>query len=448
MSPQRARSIFIVIVVSIIGVWGLFSVSTSKMAILAANATEVEFLTFHHSPMGLTLSYPADWKLETHDMLPLPPTPEHLPEGFQRDVITEGDMTFSNHIDMYAPSYQENPSDQFQIFINFRRISEKDDLLSIIELENVASRSEWPIKESPVISITKQTQAGIDDKYVVSIAGQFGNGETIWIAKDGLIFGIGTGSKNPEVITMMHKIVATFQFDGTTPQLFEKYKEYTTDGDSLRWSIEMSTPKPGPECSIVCRDAQAAALTFGVSMPTSETVAEEIPQQVISPLEPVKSTEPSSNKHEILTYRGATNYVGTREYEMDYDPTRWQLIEVPENTPRSTYEIQRLQNREDTNCMIDLYGGPIGVEITERIELAGRKWILAEFLALIDQTKDLRVPIIMYITNATDPVAGEIGYFLAILLPTQEDSQAKQQCRQQAEEVIATFRIVDSVRKN
>lgn len=165
-----------------------------------------------------------------------------------------------------------------------------------------------------------------------------------------------------------------------------------------------------------------------VATPTDEIIVQETPQ--------------------LLTYRGATGYSATLEYEVDYDPIHWQLIEVPENTPQTPYETQRLQNLKNIDCMIDLFGGPIGVEITEQIELAGREWKLAEFLAQIDQSVQLKVPIIMYITHATDPVAGEISYFLTILLPTQDDPLAKQQCQQQAEEVIATFRIVDSVRTN
>lgn len=145
----------------------------------------------------------------------------------------------------------------------------------------------------------------------------------------------------------------------------------------------------------------------------------------------------------MLTFRGATGYIETREYEVDYDPAWWQLIDDPSSNPHPLYE-KRLQNRLDVGCSIGLLSGPRQLTITDRIELAGREWRLAAMDAIVDQTQ---TPIIEYSTDATDPTAGLISYFFTVFLPSSDDPQSQKHCRQQAETVIDTFRIVDSIRQ-
>jgi len=214
-----------------------------------------DLLSFHHPPFGLTLAYPADWRLETLDSVKLPPTPEYLPPGYSAQEDTEGYQTIRNRITLYPPSFAKNPNDAVSIFINFYRISPSGDLSTVVALQNQLDHAGFP-PDATKITVAQQTIAGVDDSVVVSYKDQLAQSETIWLAKDGLIYGVSTFSANSTIIAMLHKIVATIQFDGTTKALYEKYQKYlaNADADALRKSIEATKPKPPLDCDIVCRD--------------------------------------------------------------------------------------------------------------------------------------------------------------------------------------------------
>ena len=57
------------------------------------------------------------------------------------------------------------------------------------------------------------------------------------------------------------------------------------------------------------------------------------------------------------------------------------------------------------------------------------------------------MPIIDYITDAMDPVEGDIAYFFTVFVPAPGELTNKSQCEQQAEAVIQTLRILDSIQQ-
>jgi len=178
--------------------------------------------------------------------------------------------------------------------------------------------------------------------------------------------------------------------------------------------------------------------------PAKEMAGRAPPQQPASPLPsepPAAATKPLSS---TLTYRGEAAYPGARPYEINYEATQWQLIEDFDANPLTPHD-SRLQNQLNSLCFIALYGGPIEVNITGSTELTGRKWLLATQLAWVERTAKTEVPIIIYLTDATDPVMGPIGYFFTVILPSSEQEAIKSPCQQAAEQVIATFRIVDAL---
>lgn len=152
------------------------------------------------------------------------------------------------------------------------------------------------------------------------------------------------------------------------------------------------------------------------------------------------------NSSRLLTYRGATGYTGTREYAIDYDTEQWQLLYDYEPNFNSIYD-NSLQNRQDPRCYIVLYGGPMQMKMTGSTELAGRRWNLAAFEGVVDTKPPKKLSFITYITFANDPVGGNISYYLTVYLPVVDDPAVKSHCQQQAEAVISTFRILDSVQK-
>jgi len=140
----------------------------------------------------------------------------------------------------------------------------------------------------------------------------------------------------------------------------------------------------------------------------------------------------------------STAYPETLPYEVDYDPALWQLIEDFDNNPQTLHD-ERLQFSQDTNCSIALFGGPMERIYIGSVELAGRRWALAPRSVTIekDETKS-QLSFLVYTTDAVDPVAGNIAYFLMIYLPMPHDPAQKSICQKQAEAVISTFRIVDA----
>ena len=167
-------------------------------------------------------------------------------------------------------------------------------------------------------------------------------------------------------------------------------------------------------------------------------------QTPLSPLPLETPTEQPTSATGLLTYHGVTSYVGTREYEIDYAAALWQLIDSPYPLGGNLYERQRLQNRQNPDCLIGLFGGPMERYITGQAEIGGRHWLLSARSVTIDQTKQTQVAVVEYFTNVQDPVDGQVGYFLAVYLPLPSDLNGKSQCQQQAEVVFSTFRIGDS----
>ncbi|MCX6048354.1 MAG: M23 family metallopeptidase [Chloroflexi bacterium] len=220
------------------------------------------FTSFHHPPMGLTLSYPADWALDTLDTSPPAPTPEYLPPGYDPKSDEEGTLTFGNRIILSSPHVKEHPQDTILIGINSVRISPNGDLATIVALQSELERIDSPLGESVPTTITKQTMEGIDDIIVVSAKSQYGQSEAIWLAKDGLTFVVATASTDPAFIAMMHQIFATFQFDGTTPELAKKYEKYTVDADALRIALERwkTQTEPSPTGQPPTSTVQSSAI--------------------------------------------------------------------------------------------------------------------------------------------------------------------------------------------
>ncbi|MCX6048353.1 MAG: hypothetical protein NT075_24895 [Chloroflexi bacterium] len=179
-------------------------------------------------------------------------------------------------------------------------------------------------------------------------------------------------------------------------------------------------------------------------MPAKEMAGRATPQQPASPLpneQPAAATNPISS---TLTYRGETGYALARQYAVDYAAAQWQLIKDYDANPGTDHD-ERLQNRQEPACWMALFGGPMEMDITGQIELAGRKWLLSVGLGRIDQRIEKLVPVVVYMTAADDPLAGPIAYFLAVYLPPSEQPDRKSPCQQAAEQVIATFRIVDAI---
>lgn len=181
-------------------------------------------------------------------------------------------------------------------------------------------------------------------------------------------------------------------------------------------------------------------------MPTATPAKADALQTPLSPLPLETPTEQPTSSTGLLTYHGVTGYTGTREYEIDYAAALWQLIDVPYPHVAQLYERQRLQNRQEPECLIGLYGGPIGRSTTGQVEIGGRQWLLEARIATImdAQAKQVQAPIVHYDTTVNDPVYGPITYFLTVYLPAPSDLNGKSQCQQQAEVVFSTFRMGDS----
>ena len=141
------------------------------------------------------------------------------------------------------------------------------------------------------------------------------------------------------------------------------------------------------------------------------------------------------------TYRGDSFYGGTRNYEIDYDPSKWQVNLDPDSNPNTPGDEQ-LQNITDPNCVVALRSIAFDVTFHKSLELAGRQWKFASRV-IPDSQKDKIADFIIYMTDAIDPHAGEIAYAFIVHLPSPYDDKVKSRCQQEAEVVINTFRIIE-----
>ncbi len=147
----------------------------------------------------------------------------------------------------------------------------------------------------------------------------------------------------------------------------------------------------------------------------------------------------------LLTFRGESMYPGMRQYEVEYDAARWQLIgAAPGNF--KPYEM-RLQDRRTPACMLDLFNGLLEGEYSREVEFGGRKWRIGAPVEIMDPVTGYQVVEVSYITQAQDPIGGAIAYFFLIFVPAQAEPDSRSECQQAAEAVLTTFRIVNSVRE-
>ncbi len=289
-----------------------------------------EILTYHHAPMGLTFSYPSDWKLETLSSVPLLPEPEYLPEGYSAEEDMEGRRTFGNKITLYPPGWEKELLDLVYIFISSNRVSASGDLLTVVTLQNELASVDSGLAKSTDVIVTQPTFDGVDAVVGVSAKNADMHSESIWLAKDGLIFGIATASQHPTIIASIHEIAATFQFDGTTSTLFEKYKKYTTDADTLRIAIEASRPKPAPDCDIVCQDQiyleQGPSLNYSTQSTTQSMQQSTVPfaaltvsgnQKALPSSWPSPVIPPTLSSPAWPGNCGSPLHIGNSEYSLD-----------------------------------------------------------------------------------------------------------------------------------
>jgi len=181
MTTSKTKLLLGGLLVFALSCFGLFvtAVSGERNATLSLLNPQ-EFPSYHHPPMGITLSYPPDWRLETRDMIPPQPTPEIWTEGFSREGPTEGDLTYANNIVFYAPTFQEHPIDAIYLSIDSVRISPSGDLAAIVDLKIEAARLISPLDATIV---TTQTLEGIDAAFVISTTGQLGQSQAICLPK-------------------------------------------------------------------------------------------------------------------------------------------------------------------------------------------------------------------------------------------------------------------------
>ena len=141
------------------------------------------------------------------------------------------------------------------------------------------------------------------------------------------------------------------------------------------------------------------------------------------------------------TYRVKSVYGGTQSYEIDYDPTKWQVNLDPDSNPITTGDEQ-LQNITDPNCIVSLRKIMFDLIIIESFELAGRQWGFSSRV-IPDSQSDKIANFIFYSTDVVVPHAGGITYQFTVQLPLPYDETHKSQCQQEAEIVINTFRIIE-----
>lgn len=141
------------------------------------------------------------------------------------------------------------------------------------------------------------------------------------------------------------------------------------------------------------------------------------------------------------TYRGDSAYGGTRNYEIEYDTSKWRVNSDPDSNPITTGD-EELQNITDHNCIVSLRKIMYDLISIESFELAGRQWKFASRV-IPDSQSDKMANLVFYSTDVVDPRAGEIIYQFTVQLPLPYNETHKSQCQQEAEVVINTFRIIE-----
>lgn len=151
--------------------------------------------------------------------------------------------------------------------------------------------------------------------------------------------------------------------------------------------------------------------------PSSPTTA-EVPMVVQETVAITATTAPTAT---LVQYRNANPYLPEPQFEVSYDSAVWAFDQTMEAN-------DRLLHRTIENCDFRLQAGPVGAPSVDTAQLANREWTIA-----------LVQPNILLYWFSYET----IGFDFGLVMPTDYAATEKSPCQVAAEQVIATFQIVE-----
>lgn len=169
------------------------------------------------------------------------------------------------------------------------------------------------------------------------------------------------------------------------------------------------------------RDAWPQSLVDALAEQDPRVEVQLIPDTVIM-TDTVAMSSTTTSTATLTQYRNANPYLPEPEFEVSYDPVLWSLDQTMESN-------DRLLHRTIENCDFRLQAGPMGAQSVAKTELAGREWTIS-----LGQPNIL----LYWFSYKT------IGFNFGLIMPTDYSPTEKNPCQVQAEQVIDTFRIIES----
>lgn len=145
-----------------------------------------------------------------------------------------------------------------------------------------------------------------------------------------------------------------------------------------------------------------------------------------SPISPLLSPLAHSDKDRLTVYHGLSKIDTAPQFEIRYNPVLWQFKERPHLFPAPA-----LGHTDIGSCALYISFGPLwGANLLGSLELGGYEWSVN-----VDESS-------LNMTSYYLRAAGGF-YSFTLIAPEPFSFENKSACQQQAEEVIATFALVD-----
>lgn len=204
---------------------------------------------YDHSAYSLTLSYPPDWVVQTPNVDQLSKEPEDLPEGYEHNVDIERLRSFGNSITLFANEGSSSAGQMINVFVDSYRNLPNGELEAWADLRSELDQLSNSLRDITTVTIVTDTAAyapkGADATASVMVVNKYMQSETVWIAKDGLVFGVSTFSQDTKVVELMHQVITTIEFKDIKA-LAEAFAKYTQDEAALREAIKNARPPTEP----------------------------------------------------------------------------------------------------------------------------------------------------------------------------------------------------------
>ncbi len=254
-SPDDASGIFLPLVSS----------TSGSATEVTSSAAQGEWSVYNQPSWGITIGYPADWKVSVPDFAAQAAAPKGLPSVYQHTVNQQYLQSVGYSVTLFSPSTSALKNNQIDITLESYKLSPGGDLKMYVNLLHDLHALENPLASTTTFrevdsaalkaSVVDGLPSGFDQVYRTVLENSLNRIETVWIAKGELVYSIRTYGQQPELLSTLDNVISRIDFAANEQQLKASIP-FNGDQQLIQQQINALQPVAEPACGIECRDQQ------------------------------------------------------------------------------------------------------------------------------------------------------------------------------------------------